>query len=111
MESTRQQKIGRLLQKELSDIFLLYARRFQGVLMSVTSVNVSPDLGIAHVNLSIFPSAKGEEILAGVKSNGKNIRFELGNKVRHQLRIIPELVFHLDDTLDYLERIDELLKK
>lgn len=111
MESTRQQKIGRLLQKELSDIFLLYAREYQGTLITVTRVNVSSDLSIAHVNLSIFPSEKGQEMLNGIKENTKSIRFELGNKVRHQLRIIPELVFHIDDTLDYLDRIDELLKK
>ncbi len=111
METTRQQKIGRLLQKDLSDIFLTYARQFRGVLLSVTRVNVSPDLSIAHVNISIFPSEKAEEILAGIKEQSKAIRFELGNRVRNQLRIIPELVFHIDDTLNYLERIDELLKK
>lgn len=111
MESTRQQKIGRLLQKDLSDIFLQYAREYQGTLITVTRVNVSSDLSIAHVNLSVFPSNKGEEILKGVKENAKSIRFELGNRVRHQLRIIPDLIFHIDDTLDYLERIDELLKK
>ncbi|MDR3706191.1 MAG: 30S ribosome-binding factor RbfA [Paludibacteraceae bacterium] len=111
METTRQQKIGRLLQKEMSDIFLQYARDYQGVLITVMSVNVSSDLSIAHINLSVFPSEKGSEILKGVKESTKTLRFELGNKVRHQLRIIPELVFHIDDTLDYLDRIDELLKK
>ena len=111
METTRQQKIGRLLEKELSDIFFIYARNIRGTMISVTKVNVSPDLSIAHVNLSFFPSENAEEMLQGVKANGKNIRFELGNRVRHQLRIVPELNFHIDDTLDYLERIDELLKK
>lgn len=111
METTRQQKIGRLIQKEMSEIFLQYARNYAGVLISVSRVNVSADLSIAHINLSIFPSEKGEEIIANVKKDAKSLRFELGNKVRHQLRIIPELVYHIDDTLDYLERIDELLKK
>ncbi len=111
METTRQQKIGRLLEKEFGDIFLQYAKNFQGTLISVTRVNVTPDLGIAHVNLSIFPSEKGPEILKNIEENNKAFRYDLGNKVRHQLRIVPELRFHIDDTLDYLERIDELLKK
>lgn len=111
METTRQQKIGRLLQKEMSDIFLLYAREHQGTLISVTRVNVSSDLSIAHVNLSVFPSDRGEAVLKAVKENTSKFRLDLGNKVRHQLRIIPALIFHIDDTLDYLERIDELLKK
>lgn len=111
MESTRQNKIGRLLQKELSDIFLLYARNLQGVLITVSSVHVSADLSVVHANLSIFPSEKAEEVLKGIKLNMNAIRFDLGNKVRHQLRIVPALNFHIDDTLDYLERIDELLKK
>jgi len=111
METTRQNKIGRLLQKELSDIFLLYARNLQGVLITVSTVHVSPDLSVAHANLSIFPSEKGEEVLKGIKINTNSIRYDLGNKVRHQLRIVPALNFHIDDTLDYLDRIDELLKK
>jgi ribosome-binding factor A len=111
MESTRQNKISRLLQKELSDIFLLYARNIPGTLITVSSVHVSPDLSIAHANLSIFPSEKGQEVLKGIVAATNSIRFELGNKVRHQLRIIPALHFHIDDTLDYLDRIDELLKK
>lgn len=111
MDSTRQNKIGRLLQKELSDIFLLYARNIQGTLISVSSVHISPDLSVMHANLSIFPSEKAEEILKGINANASNIRYEIGNKLRHQLRIIPALNFHIDDTLDYLDRIDELLKK
>ena len=111
MESTRQQKISRLLQKELSDIFLKLARNTGGVIITVTSINVSADLSIAHINLSLFPTNKGSEIMDLIKLNDKNIRFELGNRMRHQLRIIPELVFHLDDTLDYIDHIDDLLKK
>lgn len=111
MESTRQQKISRLLQKELSDIFLKLARNNGGVIITVTSINVSADLSIAHINISLFPTDKGEAVMELIKLNDKNIRFELGNRMRHQLRIIPELVFHLDDTLDYIDHIDDLLKK
>ena len=111
MESTRQQKISRLLQKELSDIFLKLARNNGGVIITVTSINVSADLSMAHINLSLFPTDKGEAVMELIKLNDKNIRFELGNRMRHQLRIIPELVFHLDDTLDYIDHIDDLLKK
>jgi len=111
METTRQNKISRLIQKELSDIFLLQAKSMNGVIVSVTNVRISPDLSIAHANVSVFPSEKSEEIVANLNANMKSIRYELGTRVRHQLRIIPELKFHLDDSLDYLEHIDELLKK
>lgn len=110
MESTRQQKIARLIQKEMGDIFLQYARQIQGTLITVTSVAVSPDLSIAHVRLSIFPTDKVEPVLKQVTAENKTFRFELGKRVRHQLRIIPDLHFHNDDSLDYLENIDNLLK-
>ena len=82
-----------------------------GVMVSVTKVRISPDLSICTAYLSVFPSEKGEEILKNISANEKTIRYDLGKKVRNQLRIIPELRFFLDDSLDYLERIDELLKK
>lgn len=82
-----------------------------GVMVSVTRARVSPDLSICTAYLSIFPSEKSEEILSNIKANEKSIRYELGTKVRNQLRVIPELRFFLDDSLDYLEHIDELLKK
>ena len=110
MDSTRQSKIARLIQKELGDIFLKMTKETRGVLVSVSIVRVSPDLGIAKAYLSVFPSAKGEEIVETLNKNSKSIRFELGNRVRHQLRIIPELRFYLDDSLDYIENIDNLLK-
>ena len=81
-----------------------------GVLVSVTSVRVSPDLSIARAYISVFPSERGGEIVKNLSGNMRAIRFELGGRLRHQLRIIPELKFFLDDSLDYLERIDELLK-
>lgn len=110
METTRQNKIARLLQKELSEIFLLQTKSMHGVLVSVSTVRISPDLSIARVYLSIFPSEKGEELIKNINANMKSIRYELGTRVRFQLRIIPELKFFLDDSLDYLEHIDELLK-
>ncbi|NDW18855.1 30S ribosome-binding factor RbfA [Dysgonomonas sp. 216] len=110
MESTRQQKISRLIQKELGDIFLLQTKQMQGVLISVSAVRVSPDLGLAKTYLSIFPSEKGKELLENIKANVKAIRFDLGQRVGKQLRVIPELAFYIDDSLDYLENIDKLLQ-
>jgi len=110
METTRQQKINRLIQKELGDIFLLQTKALPGVLVSVSGVRISPDLSIAKAYLSIFPSAKSKEYLDNIKANAKTIRYDLGQRLGKQLRIIPELVFFLDDSLDYLENIDRLLK-
>ena len=109
METTRQQKISRLIQKELSDIFQKQTQATHGVLVSVSAVRISPDLSIARGYLSIFPSEKGEDILKNINENARQIRYELGTRVRHQLRIIPELKFFIDDSLDYLDHIDELL--
>lgn len=109
METTRQQKINRLIQKELGEIFLLQTKAMPGILVSVSGVRISPDLGVAKAYLSIFPSEKGKELLANIKSNVKAIRYDLGQRLGKQLRIIPELVFYIDDSLDYLENIDKLL--
>ena len=103
--------IARLLQKELSVIFQEQTRSLHGVMVSVTRVKISPDLSICTAYLSIFPSEKGEELIKNITKNEKQIRYELGTRVRYQLRIIPELRFFIDDSLDYMERIDELLKK
>lgn len=111
METIRQEKIARLLMKELGEIFLLYARDYQGTLISVSEVRVTADLSQARVFLSIFPSEKEEDMLAKIQAATKKIRFELGNRTRHQLRIIPELIFHIDGTFDYMENIDQLLQK
>ncbi len=111
MQETRQNKISRLLQKELAEIFQSQTRMMNGVLVSVTRVRISPDLSICSAYLSIFPSEKSDDILKNISTNEKTIRFELGKRVRNQLRIIPELRFFADDSLDYIERIDELLKK
>ena len=108
METTRQSKISRLLQKDLSDIFLNETRKTHGVLISVSVVRVSPDLSVAKVYLSIFPSEKAQEILDSIRLNARNIRYELAQRIRFQLRKTPELSFFLDDSLDYIEM---LLKK
>lgn len=111
MERTRLSKIERLLQKELGDIFLKEAKAMQGVLISVSVVRVSADLSVARVYLSIFPSEKSGELLEAIRTNTKAIRFDLGQRVRMQLRKIPELSFFIDDSLDYIENIDNLLKQ
>ena len=110
METTRQQKIARLIQKELSEIFRLETAKIGNVIVSVSTVRVSPDLSIAKAYLSVFPSNKGEEIVANINKNSKSIRYDLAQKVRFQLRKTPELDFYLDDSLDYIEHIDNLLK-
>ena len=98
MQETRQNRIARLLQKELSVIFQEQTRQMHGVMVSVTRVKVSPDLSICTAHLSI-------------NKNEKQVRYELGTRIRNQVRIIPELRFFIDDSLDYLDRIDQLLKK
>lgn len=110
MDSTRQNKISRLIQKELSDLFQKQTQGTHGVLVSVSSVRISPDLSVAKVYLSIFPSDKSAELLKNITGNMRTIRYDLGTRVRHQLRIIPELKFFVDDSLDYAEHIDQLIK-
>jgi len=111
METTRQAKISRLIQKELSEIFRQQTAKTHGTLVSVSIVRVSPDLSVAKVYLSIFPSEKSHELLDSICDSAKTIRYELAQKVRFQLRKCPELVFYLDDSLDYIENIDKLLDK
>ncbi|HQB28374.1 MAG TPA: ribosome-binding factor A, partial [Paludibacter sp.] len=96
-------------QKELGEIFMLYARKMKGILISVTKVNITPDLSIAHISLSIFPSEKTTEVMEQIGIDAKTIRYDLGRRVKN-MRIVPELIFHIDDSLDYLENIDRLLK-
>jgi ribosome-binding factor A len=111
MESTRQKKVSRLVQKELADIFLRKNNELApGKLVSVTTVRISPDLSFAKVFLSVFPSAGQAEVVNDIKDHTAKIRFELGQKVRTQLRIVPEIAFYVDDSLDYIDNIDKLLK-
>lgn len=111
METTRQAKISRLLQKELSEIFRLQTAKTHGIIVSVSAVRVTPDLSIARAYLSVFPSDKAKDMIDSINVSAKTIRYELAQKVRFQLRKCPELQFYIDDSLDYIENIDNLLEK
>ena len=111
MNNTRLQKIERLVQKDLGEIFLSETRQMPGILVSVTKVRMSPDLSLSKAYLSIFPSAKGKEIIENINHQKKTIRYELGLRIGKQVRRIPELAFFLDDSIDYLENIDHLLNR
>ena len=95
----------------MSDIFQKQTSAMRGVLVSVSACRISPDLSISRAYLSIFPGERAEEILQNISNSQKQVRYELGLRVGKQLRIIPELKFFRDDSLDYVEHIDELLKK
>ena len=92
METTRQNKIARLIQKELSEIFMLQTKGMKGVLVSVSACRISPDLSVCRAYLSVFPSERSEEIVKNINNNMKAIRYELGGRVRHQLRLCTSLV-------------------
>lgn len=110
--STRQNKVSRLIQREMADLLLrLNKERFHGKLISVTVVRVTKDLGVARIYLSIFPSEFGIEILEEIRLSTKQLRGDLGRKVAKTLRIVPELEFFIDDSLDYIDKIDNLLDK
>ena len=112
METNRQKKFGTLLQNDLVDILQGEVRKngMTNLIISVSKVNVTSDLSIAKVYLSVFPSEKGAEILAAVKSNTPMIKHDLAQRVKNQLRKVPNLVFYIDDSLDYIENIDKALK-
>lgn len=110
MESTRQLKISRLLQKDLGEIFLRESRKLaQGAMITVTKVHVTPDLAIAKVFLSLFATEDKSILLKHIQKHGKEIRFNLGKRIGKQIRVVPELVFYLDDSLDYIDNIERLL--
>ncbi len=110
-QSKRQTQVGGLIQQELAKII---QQKFNGLvpgrLLTVTVVRMSSDLGLAKCYLSIFPSTDGEKIIKEINKNVSKIRFELGNSVKNDVRRVPELVFYLDDSLDYMEKIDNALK-
>jgi ribosome-binding factor A len=112
MESNRQKKIASVLQLDLVDVLQSAATQgaMRGIIISVTKVNVTVDLSIAKVYLSIFPVNKGEELLEGIKSNSSLIKHELAQRTRHQLRRMPHLSFFLDDSLEYIDQINRSLK-
>ncbi len=101
-----------MLQKEISELFQKEVREVaMGVMVSVTVVRISPDLGQAKVYLSIFPTSGNEEVFNNIIEHTSQIRFALGKRVGKQMRIIPDLKFFMDDSLDYLDNIDRLLKQ
>ncbi len=111
MESTRLKKVSRLLERDLGEIFQQVAKdRFRGTLISVTKVRVTPDLGLAKVYLSIFPTKEQDAVMAYVDEHPGHLRNELAQRVRQQLRIVPELRFYVDDSIEYEENIDRLLR-
>lgn len=111
MDSTRQQKYSRLIQKEIGEIFQKDGTLFYGkAFVTVTGAKVSPDLSIATIYLSIFGAKDSQAVIDQIESHNKEIRKRLGNSIRHQARIIPALKFFLDDSLDQVEKIEKLLK-
>lgn len=109
MESKRQQKVARQLQKDLSEIFQREVPHlFNGAFITVTSVRVSPDLSVARVYLSFLATKNKEMLLASIREHSRTIRQHLGDRVRHQLRIVPELNYFIDDTAEYAEKMDKL---
>jgi ribosome-binding factor A len=111
MESQRQQKISKLLQKDLGEIFQMEMQHAtRGAMVSVTKVYVTPDLSSAKVYLSLFAAKNPAELMKSISKHSKEIRGKLGNRIRHQLRVVPELHFYEDDSLDYIENIENLLK-
>lgn len=111
-ESTRQQKVARQIQKDLAEIIRARGMAaYDGAMLTVSGVKITPDLALAKVYVSVFPSAKAGPVMHKLEEENSRLRGELGRRVAKQLRVVPELAFYLDDSLDYVEHIDELLKK
>lgn len=111
-ESTRQLKVAREIQREMAEILRSKGMAaFDGALVSVSGVKISSDLSVAKIYVSIFPSEKAGAVMGKVKENARGLRGELGHAMGKQLRIVPEIIFYLDSSLDYVEHIEELLKK
>ena len=112
MENTRQQKIAKQIQKDVADIFQKEgAAIVRGLLVTVTAVRVSPDFGYAKIYISVFPFDRSQELMGALEQNGWFIRRALGQRIRNQLKSVPEIQFFLDDSLEYIEHIDQALKK
>jgi ribosome-binding factor A len=110
MSTTRQNKVSRLLQKELAEYFQRNGPGITGgKMVTVTVVRISPDLGVAKVYLSIFPGQELKETIRAISEKALMVRSEMGKRLRNQLKHIPEFVFYLDDSLDYIDRIENLL--
>ncbi len=111
MDSVRQNKVNSLLQKELAAIFLVEGRNFlPGGIITVSAVRTSPDLGIAKVFLSLFPVKDKKAVIDAIKERTHKLRGQLGGRIGKQMRVVPELLFYVDDSLDRAEEITKLLK-
>ena len=111
-ESTRQLKVAKEIQKDMAEIIRSKGMAaFQGALVSVSGVKISPDLSVSQTYVSVFPSGKAQAVMSILEENSRALRGELGSRVGKQLRIVPEITFYLDSSLDYVEHIEELLKK
>jgi ribosome-binding factor A len=112
METKRQQKFASVIQKELSDIFQREGLSFHGsTIVTITMVRISPDLSVARVYLSFFNSDNKEQLLAEIKAQTKEIRYKLGERIRNQARIVPHLEFFIDDSMEYVSRMDQLFNQ
>ena len=113
METQRQKKIAGVIQEDIVDILQRAAKEggLKGTLISVTKVKVTTDLSIAKIYISIFPKSGAKELMDGIKSNQPLIRHELSQRTRNQLRRVPELLFYLDDSIEYIENIEKSLKR
>lgn len=112
METTRQQKIARQIQKDIADIFQKEgAEIVRGTLVTVTAVRVSPDFSYAKIYVSIFPFDRNEAVMKALEQNNWFIRRALGQRIRNQLKVIPEIQFFLDDSLEYIEQIDRAIHR
>ena len=110
-ESTRQLKVAGQIKRDMVEIIRGRGMAaFDGALVTVSGVKISSDLAVAKVYLSIFPSSKTQGVMQTIEQMSSSLRGELGRRVAKQLRIVPELTFYVDDSLDYVEHIDELLK-
>jgi ribosome-binding factor A len=112
MDSTRQQKIGRMMQKEISELFQLEGKNYYGnAFVTVTGVRVTPDLGVAYVRLSLFKEKDAQKIIDSMNLHMHDIRRKLGNRIRNQVRHIPELKFFNDDSLDYVDQMEKIFRQ
>ncbi len=110
-DTSRQEKVNKLLQREMGEIFQREAQsKLKNIIISVTVVRITPDLGLAKIYLSIFPSGKAEQLVKEIDEMSGYFRNILGQRIKNQMRGIPELRFYLDDSLDYIDNIDNILK-
>lgn len=110
MESKRQQKFSRLLQKELAEVFQRdVVHLFNGAYISITTVRVSPDLGVAKIYLSLLLAKNGSEILHTIRENTKAVRHALAQRIKNQVRVIPDLIFFIDDSAEYAAKMDKII--